>query len=157
MNIIKRVISGEDMQQESSPVQPPRSYQDYSEDNNEDYDDAIGMQIDEDEDSRGNTNQHNNYNNSLEGCNPQPAVVENDMDIVGTSDFHYIASGSMTPRSSLSDVSAAQRLDIDEDAMDEALGTAYSPGEKESGATKRAVDSAWAAAAASSPCPTRLR
>jgi len=75
MEAIRRVISGEDMQGSKSPND----------------DDAIGMQIDDDEEdeytpSRG------------------PTLVEGE-----AADFH-IASASETPRSSLSDVSAAQRM-----------------------------------------------
>ncbi len=71
MEAMRRVISGENMHS-SSPSD----------------DDAIGMQIDDDE-----------YTPSQ-----GPALVESD-----TADFH-IASASETPRSSLSDMSAAQRL-----------------------------------------------
>lgn len=71
-------------------------------------DDAIGMQIDDDD-------EENDYTPSR-----GPVLVEGD-----TADFH-IASASETPRSSLSDVSAAQRLadpffhEVEEDAEQEA-------------------------------------
>lgn len=111
IDAIKRVISGEDMQQQQQQQQQessPRYIQ-----TDEGYDDTIGMQIDDDSQNNGNTN-----NSS---CSPRPAVVENDMDMVDASDFH-IASASETPRSSLSDMSAAQRLSMDDETMDEAMG-----------------------------------
>lgn len=77
MEAIRRVISGEDMHGDSS-----------TNNDDDDYDDGIGMQIDDDE-----------YTPSQ-----GPALVEND-----AADFH-IASASETPRSSLSDMSAEQRL-----------------------------------------------
>lgn len=78
MEAIRRVISGEDMMTGSIPSND---------------DDAIGMQIDDDDDEEAE------YTPSR-----GPVLVEGD-----AADFH-IASASETPRSSLSDMSAAQRL-----------------------------------------------
>jgi hypothetical protein len=127
MQAIKRVISGEDMQQDSSPTSPSsnNNHQNHpdvvhtrSNSSEDDYDDdgddgeyELGMEIDDNGNTHGNTSSNNS-------SRPRPAVVENDMDMMegaSTGDFH-IASLSETPRSSLSDMSAAQRV-MDDDAM----------------------------------------
>lgn len=114
MNAIKRVISGDDMQASNVQRKKHSSVED---------DDAIGMQIDEEESSA---------NNRTPSGDHSPAVVENDMDTMEAANFH-IASSFDTPRSSLSDVSAAQRMLMDEDDMDEAFGE---PDDKKEGSSK---------------------
>lgn len=91
LEVIRRVISGEDFQSQTQSHDQ----------------ESIGMQIEE----SSSANQSPQAPSSSEIS--QPAIVENDIEM-DTSDFH-IASLSETPRSSLSDVSAAQRLEAMDD------------------------------------------
>lgn len=93
LDVIRRVISGEDIQEQGD-----------SEDH-----DGVGMQIEE----SSSANQSPPFYSASQQAS-QPAIVENDIEME-TTDFR-IERASETPRSSLSDMSAAQRL---EDIMDE--------------------------------------
>lgn len=108
MDAIKRVISGEDMHPESSSPGAMMVHCTSS--------GALGMDIDDGE-------EHVNNNTTTAGRLAGMAnLVENDveMDAPATASAAYqLASAfSSTPRSSLSDISAAQRLAEEEEEMD---------------------------------------
>eukprot|EP00429_Kryptoperidinium_foliaceum_P038916 CAMPEP_0176165842 /NCGR_PEP_ID=MMETSP0120_2-20121206/84820_1 /TAXON_ID=160619 /ORGANISM="Kryptoperidinium foliaceum, Strain CCMP 1326" /LENGTH=576 /DNA_ID=CAMNT_0017503373 /DNA_START=127 /DNA_END=1855 /DNA_ORIENTATION=- len=112
MNAIQRVISGDDIMQDDQNTNQQLSTtqrQQQSED--------VGMSLDDD--SSGNRPRATHMNSPRGGH--QPHVVEqetneNSGSAMDTTHFHIAsASTSETPRSSLSDVSAAQGMNMEED------------------------------------------